>query len=351
VLYAAAWLPYLAVYVVVFLASGTVGPGLALRGALANVLPEALLGSLVPRVTRLFPWPEGSRGRFLAVHTGLATVFAVLATAGKVALFTLDRARAEGAFVAPRLDLRVVPFQLFTSFLVYVTLAGVAYALRNADRVRAESERAGRAEALRARAELAALRAQLNPHFLLNTLHSVLGLVVHEPSTAQAALERLGDLLRYALRIHRDSVDAVGLREEWEFVASYLDLEKLRLGERLSVSLEADPEAFACLVPPFCLQPLVENAVRHAVAPRAEGGRILVTARLRGEELQLQVGDDGPGMAREPVDDGGMGLRLVQDRLAFLYRGRALFQAESPAGGGFRVTLTVPAEGPEDDRE
>jgi LytS/YehU family sensor histidine kinase len=146
-------------------------------------------------------------------------------------------------------------------------------------------------------------------------------------------------------------VDAVGLREEWEFVASYLDLEKLRLGERLNVALEADAEAFACLVPPFCLQPLVENAVRHAVATRADGGRILVTARRTGAELRLQVDDDGPGMRGDRPSNGGIGLRLVQDRLAFLYRGRARFQAESPAGGGFRVTLTVPADGPEDDGE
>jgi signal transduction histidine kinase len=350
-LYLAAWLPYFATYLVVFLASGTVGLGLAVRGALANVLPEVLLGPLALGAPRVFPWPEAGRTRFLALHAGLGAIYAAAATAGKIGLFALDRLLVDGTRGGPRYDFRVVPFQLFMSFLVYLALAGAAYALQNAQRMRKEAERAGRAEALRARAELAALRAQLNPHFLLNTLHSVLGLVVREPPTAQAALERLGDLLRYALRIHRDGVDAVGLREEWEFVASYLDLEKLRLGERLRVALEADEEAFACQVPPFCLQPLVENAVRHAVSPRADGGRIVVAARRTGEELQLRVEDDGPGMRGEPSSNGGIGLRLVQDRLAFLYRGRARFQAESPAEGGFRVTVTVPADGPEDDGE
>jgi sensor histidine kinase YesM len=102
-------------------------------------------------------------------------------------------------------------------------------------------------------------------------------------------------------------------------------------------------------VPPFCLQPLVENAVLHAVAPRADGGRIAVAAERAGDVLRLVVDDDGPGLSGDSARNGGMGLRLVQERLAFLYRGRARFETESPQGGGFRVVLTVPAAGPEDD--
>jgi signal transduction histidine kinase len=348
-LYAAAWLPYFAVYVVVFLASGA-GHALALRAALANVLPEAVLGALVLQAPRRLPWPEGRRGPFFLRHAALAILFSVLCTAGKLALFALDRARAAGALAAPRLDLRIVPWQLFVSLLVYLTLAGVTYALGNAERVRREAERAARAEALQAQAELAALRAQLNPHFLLNTLHSVLGLVARDPTAAEAALQRLGDLLHYALRVHRERLDQVGLREEWDFVQSYLDLEKLRLGERLRVSLSADADGLASVVPPFCLQPLVENAVRHGVAPRADGGHIELEARREGSEIRLSVRDDGPGRPEGAGDEGGMGLRLVRERLAVLYRGRAEFGTESPAGGGFRVTLTLPARGlPEDD--
>ncbi len=349
-IYTAAWLPYLAVYVVVFLASGAT-QGLAVRGALANVLPEAALGALVLQAPRRLPWPEGSRGLFLARHAGLALLFSILSTAGKLALFALDRARVEGALAAPRFDLRIVPWQLFVSLLVYLTLAGVTYALGNAERVRREAERAARAEALRAQAELAALRAQLNPHFLLNTLHSVLGLVARDPSAAEAALERLGDLLHYALRVHRAGLDQVELREEWDFVRSYLDLEKLRLGERLQVSLAADPDAFASVVPPFCLQPLVENAVRHGVAPRADGGRVTVEARRVGSEIRLEVRDDGPGRPGGGGDEGGLGLRLVQERLAVLYRGKAGFGTESPADGGFRVVLSLPAQGVPEEEE
>ena len=349
VVYAAAWLPYLAVYVVVFLASGA-PPGTALRGGIANVLPEAALGALVVRLPSRLPWPEGRRGRFLARQAGLAAAFSVASTAGKLLLIALDRARLAGAARAGPLDLRIVPWQLFVSFLVYLTLASVVYALANAERVRREAARAVRAEALRAQAELAALRAQLNPHFLLNTLHSVLGLVAREPTAAEAALERLGDLLHYALRVHRGRLDQVGFREEWDFVCSYLDLEKLRLGERLRVSLAADPEVFAGVVPPFCLQPLVENAVRHAVAPRAEGGCVTIEARRAGPDIRLEVRDDGPGRITSEVEEGGLGLRIVEERLAVLYRGQATFGAECPREGGYRVRLSVPARGlPEDN--
>ena len=344
-MYAAAWLPYLAVYVVVFLASGAL-PGLALRGAVANVLPEATLGVFVLRLPGRLPWPEGRRGRFLARQAGLAAAFSLASTTGKVALTALDRMRVGGGPAVFQLDFRIVPWQLFVSLLVYLTLAGVAYALANADRVRQEAARAARAEALQAQAELAALRAQLNPHFLLNTLHSVLGLVAREPTAAEDALERLGDLLHYAIRVHRGRLDQVAFREEWDFVRSYLDLERLRLGERLRVSLIADPGVFAGVVPPFCLQPLVENAVRHAVAPRAEGGCVTVEARSAGSEIRLEVRDDGPGRTGSNGDEvGGLGLRLVEERLAVLYRGHAGFAAESPRDGGYRVRLSLPARG------
>jgi signal transduction histidine kinase len=343
-LYAAVWLPYVAVYVVVFVAAGGEA-WMSFRVGVANVLPEALLGLLVVRLPRRYPWPEGRRAAFLARQAFFAVAFAVACTGGKLTLLALDQARVEGRLIAPRADLRIVPWQLFVSLLVYLTLAGVVYALANAERVRREAERAARAEALRAQAELASLRAQLNPHFLMNTLHSVLGLVAREPAAAEAGLQRLGDLLHYALRVHRGRLDQVGLREEWEFVRSYLDLEKLRLGERLRVSLEADPDALAASVPPFCLQPLVENAVRHAVAPRAEGGRITVQARRVEQQIRLEVRDDGPGRVDSPQEGAGLGLRLVEERLAVLYRGQAGFRAESPAGGGFRVALSLPARG------
>jgi LytS/YehU family sensor histidine kinase len=235
-----------------------------------------------------------------------------------------------------------VPWELLNSALVYGALVGIAYARRNAERVREQSARAARAEVLRASAELAALRSQLNPHFILNTLHTLLGLVRREPALAEQAIERMGDLLRYGLRLHREAIDEVTLREEWGFVESYLELERLRLGERLRLTLEAEDAVLDCLVPAFVLQPLVENAIRHAIAPRATGGRLEVRARQADGRLRLEVTDDGPGAPAAALDGGrGLGLRLLRERLEALYAGGALLRLP-PAGAGLRAELDLP---------
>ena len=194
-----------------------------------------------------------------------------LGTGAWVGLVALDQLYVEHR---PRADINplIVAWQAVICALLYLAMSGAAYAARNAERVREESARSARAEALRARAELAALRTQLNPHFLLNTLHTLLGLVRREPALAERALERLGELMYYGLRLHRQGVDQVSLREEWDFVSGYLDIERLRMGDRLRLELDGEADAMDCLVPPFALQPLVENAVLHGIAP-AQGGR------------------------------------------------------------------------------
>ena len=209
----------------------------------------------------------------------------------------------------------------------------------------AKNNGAAKAEALRAEAELAALRAQLNPHFLFNTLHSLLALVRHDPDHAEEALEQFGDLLRYTLRIQQDTVDEVALAEEWAFVENYLELERLRLGERLRLEAEIEPAALDYQVPVFSIQPLVENAIGHAVAPRAAGGTVRISARVVGEELHVEVADDGPGADLDEVARGnGVGLRIVRQRLQALSRGRARFDVETGNGRGFTVRLAVPRD-------
>ncbi len=133
------------------------------------------------------------------------------------------------------------------------------------------------------------------------------------------------------------------LAREWDFVRSYLELERVRLGDRLRLEIDADPSALEVAVPPFALQPLVENAIVHAVAPRASGGRVVVSARRSGGRLCLQVEDDGPGASETRIAASPrMGLRLLQERLAAIYAGRARLAFESPAGGGLRVRLELP---------
>lgn len=342
-LFAVAWLPLLAVFVALFVAAG-MPPAAALRAALVSVLPLLLLGLLVLRVPARVPWQEGRRGGFFASQLGLAAGYGVATTAGVSGLRSLESLLSTGR-AAIRLDPMSLAWQSVMGGLIYLVIAGGAYAWQNAQRVREEAARAVRAEALRAQAELAALRSQLNPHFLLNTLHAALGLVRRDPALAERALERLGDVLNYGLRMHRESLDQVALMDEWEFVRSYLEIEGLRLEERLRLRMLAEPEALQDLVPPFVLQPLVENAVLHAVAPRKAGGRIAITARRNGERLLLEVCDDGPGMpATGAPSNSGLGLRLLRERLALLYDGKARLSLEPGDAGGVRATIELPLD-------
>jgi signal transduction histidine kinase len=342
-LYITAWVPLVAVYAALFTAAGT-PPALAIRGALLSVLPCALLGLLVFRVPQHLPWRDDRRMGFFAAQLGLAAVYGAAETAGVLALRHLDSLLTTGQ-AGVRVEPLKVAWQALIGGLLYLVIAGVAYAWQNALRVREEVARAAQADALRARAELAAFRSQLNPHFLLNTLHAALGLVRRDPALAERALERLGEVLHYGLRMHRECLDQISLADEWAFVRSYLEIESLRLEERLQLHLEADPEAMQALVPPFVLQPLVENAILHAVAPRRAGGHVAITARRRGDRLQLEVCDDGPGMPSTLAPSGaGLGLRLLRERLALLYAGSANLSLQPAEAGGVRATIELPLE-------
>jgi sensor histidine kinase YesM len=341
--YALGWILLALVYVAISTAAGaTVGQ--AVRMALAVVVPQSLWGLLVIRLPAVLPWPEGRRARFFTAQSACALGYVLLGTGSWVALVTVDQLYFERR---TGINPFIVAWQAVISLLLYLAMAGAAYAARNAERLREESARSARAEALRARAELAALRSQLNPHFLLNTLHTLLGLVRREPELAERALERLGELTYYGLRLHRQGVDQVSLREEWSFVTGYLDIERLRMGDRLRLDLDGDAEVMDCLVPPFALQPLVENAVLHGVAPRKEGGRVSVTARRQGDRLRLEVCDDGPGLPSGPRANGngsGVGLQLLRERLAMLYTDRAGLRLDAAGENGLRATLDLPLE-------
>ena len=341
----AAWMLLVAVYAVLFALSGYPIP-LAIRGAFANGIPDGLLALAVFEASRRLDAPGARPRRLLLAHVPRAFGLVGLAFFAKAILLWIDMTvvRGEESF---RLAAGIVAWQIFVSSLTYAAVAAASHAWLIARRLREEEARSARAEALRARAEMSALRAQLNPHFLFNVLHSVLGMVRRDPALAEAALEGLGDLLRYALRVHRDGLDWTVLRHEWEFMETYLDLEKIRLGNRLQAIRRADEAALDHEVPTFSLQPLVENAVRHGIAPRAAGGKVTIEARIEGDSLRLEVSNEGDGGgAGESTggdgDEGGTGLRVLRDRLDVLYRGRASMTAGPTAAGGYRVILTLP---------
>jgi len=316
----------------------------AARFALLGVLPDCLLAPLALWFTRRSPWGRLSPARFLARHAAGAAAFVALSSSGSMLEFLIEqRVKTGGWSGAPGFS--ALAWKGLGSLFVYVMICGIGNAVELA-------RRAARAEGLRAEAQLAALRARLNPHFILNLLHTLMGLVARDPASAEAALERLGDVLRYALRVQSQGLDEVRLREEWDFVDRYLSLERLRLGDRLRSRLEADDDLLDAVVPAFSLQPLVENAVRHAIAPRAGGGSIVIRARRDGGSLTLSVEDDGappeaPASARAsaPQPGAGIGLRLIRERLAALYGETARLETGRSALGGFRATVTLPFAG------
>jgi two-component system, LytTR family, sensor kinase len=338
------WTVYVAAFVALtlfygapFLAGGA-SLSQAARNALAALLPNALLGVIAVRLPRRLPWHRGNPLRFVTAHGAVLLALALLATGGWMALGALDSWIAGTGF-AVRANRAIILFQTLVSGLVQLALVGVGHAWHGA-------ERFARAESLRARAELALLRSQLNPHFVLNTLHALMGLVRREPAEAEAALERLGELLRFGLHVHHANVDQVAFREEWAFVKSYLELEKLRFGERLSLTMRAGDDVMDVPIPPFALQPLVENAIVHAIGPRREGGRLDVQAHRREGRLRVEVQDDGPGTSEAAVlESPRLGLRLLRERLAALYTGEARLAFEPVAQGGTRVVLDLPDDG------
>jgi LytS/YehU family sensor histidine kinase len=336
--YALAWLTVFGVYATVYSLSGAPLER-ALRAGVATLLPMVLLGILVLRHAARSPADRGAKD--LRGHLVTMPLFIAASVAGWAGLYRLDATIQGTEF---KLDFRIAIWQGLMAGFIYVALASVGHALAGARRAREESARAARAEALRARAELALLRTQVNPHFLLNTLHTMIGLVRREPALAETALERLGGLLHYGLRLHRSEIDEVRLADEWAFVEGYLELEKLRLGDRLRLTLEASPESLDCLVPPFALQPLVENAVNHAIAPRAGGGTLAVRTRRSGERLSLEVEDDGPGAGEAALfGTDRLGLRLLRERVAMLYNGSGKLSFTPSPGGGLTARLDLPA--------
>ena len=312
----------------------------SLIGGFGYVAPVALLGVAVWWLTRVLPWPPRRVARFFATHILAAMAFALVWLGVEVGLLAMNT----GIALALRIAHSFAGFQFLDGFFVYGLIAAVSYVVRIARRLREQEARVARADALRMQAELAALRGQLNPHFLFNTLHTLTALVRRDPATAENALERFGDMLRYVLDVKRSAREDVTLEDEMVFVRNYLSLEQLRLGDRLRFVERLDPDALDCVIPSLTLQPLVENAIKYGIAPRARGGSLEVVATLDGDTLLLEVRDDGPGTRPDILESAtGVGLRAVRQRLETRYDGKTRFAVTTAPGEGFVVRLSVPA--------
>jgi two-component sensor histidine kinase len=238
-----------------------------------------------------------------------------------------------------------VPFLSDDRRLLQSLAAALTLALDNvhfrADR-RLQEEREQQLRWLASRAELKALRAQINPHFLFNTLSVIAGLINCQPELADETIERLAQVFRYTLR--KSENEWASLAEEVDFVAAYLRIEQARFGERLDVQLEVDPDAARIAIPAMSVQPLVENAIKHGLSAMEGPGIVRLRAGLDGEFLTVEVYDNGPGFPPDfSLEEYGdsHGLRNVAQRLRGYYGDSARLSWES-GGSGTRVVLTLP---------
>jgi len=198
--------------------------------------------------------------------------------------------------------------------------------------------RAADLERGRIEAQLKLLQAQIEPHFLFNTLANLDALIATDPTRAREMLRHLNDYLRATLAAARR--ERSSLAEEFALLRNYLEVLAIRMGPRLKYELALPPELAAVEIPPMLLQPLVENAVKHGLEPSVEGGTVTIGARSNGRSLMLEVADTGSGVPSE--GGGGVGLANVRERLAVAFAGTAHVDAGANPAGGYTVTLSLP---------
>ena len=231
-----------------------------------------------------------------------------------------------------------------SSAYLLLCYAGLYFGIRYYESLQQQREAVLKASALAQEAQLKMLRYQLNPHFLFNTLNAISTLILdHQNQTANRAVTRLAEFLRHTL--DQDPMKKVTLRQELQALELYLGTERLRFGERLRLQINISEPALDALVPSLLLQPLIENALKYAVAPREDGGSIRIEGSHKGAMLEISVSDDGPGLSDEnkKTPARGVGLRNTRERLSVLYGDQHCFKALN-AHPGLRIEMAFPLE-------
>ena len=283
-------------------------------------------------MSRRFPFDRGRRLSSFILHLAAITLLA-----GLTALMQYQITYGNSPVVPPLAS--YVNLTMLTGLLPFVTVAAAAHALEARSRAQERELEAERMRSQLAESRLEALTAQLQPHFLFNTLQGISTLITRDPIAADKMLTSLSDLLREVLR--RGEKREVELGEELRVLESYLDISRSRFGDRLSVTVDVDESTRRALVPFFVLQPLVENALHHGISSHAGSGCIQIAARRTADRLVLTVSDDGPGVVA-PDAQRGIGLANTRARLHELYGAAHALEIGRPAERGFRVSASIP---------
>ena len=318
----------------------------ALLDSILNVLPAALLGVAVFWFAGRLRWPHRRSAYFLAAHLLGAVLFALFWWASVQLLMSVQVLIVTQRWRFNAWGIYAVQWQAFSGLMVYGTLVGFSYMVQAQERAQQQERLRIEAESLRVRSDLNALRSQLNPHFLFNTLNSVITLVGSDPTKAEQALLSLSSMLRYALGSRREVQEAeVTFEQELRFTEAYLALETLRLGDRLRVERAIEPATLSLELPSLTLQPLVENAIKHSISKRPGGGTVAIRAYVCEGSLQIDVWDDGDGASPEQLaSSNGLGLRTVRRRVDLYYEQLATMTIDSSPDDGMTVSLCLPQD-------
>src|SRR5437868_12752923 len=314
----------------------------ALRLNLVQFYLWAILSPLIFRFSRRFPIelrPLNLRNLFL--HFPALVSFAGIHQIIHLAVLWFITPRLRRQFPALIDCYRAYfGFGFYIDLIIASLIVIAVHALLYYQNFRASELAQSSLKAQLAQAQLRALKMQVHPHFLFNTLHSISSLGLEDPPKANSMIARLGDFLRLTLD-HADH-ELVTLKEEAEFLRAYLDIEQVRFGDRLKVAFEMEPMTLSAQVPHLILQPIVENAVQHAVAPRTAQSHIDIKAQRLDGLLRLEVKDNGPGIARDLLELRGVGLNNVRARLNQVYGSDFRFELTNGAEGGLTVTMEIP---------
>lgn len=308
-----------------------------------NYLPWALATPLVMRVGRRHPPVQLRPFSVWIIHITICAGLGLLAAGWTSSLERLLNPWAQTGFPSP--FLRSWLYKFYNSLLsygfLYAAILVVTYGLDSRDRLARQRTETARLNEQLSKAQLNALRRQIEPHFLFNSLNAIAGLVrEHKNDLAISMIAALSDFLRGVIK--DSNRQQVPLAEEIEFAEKYLAIQKIRLADRLRVSLNVTPELLSALVPSLILQPMVENAIKHGISQRVSGGEIRITADRFDGMLRLSVINDGPTLSIGAQTDSGVGLSNVRTRLQSLYGDKFRLTMKNRDQNGVEVSVSVP---------
>jgi signal transduction histidine kinase len=327
-------------YLTSYRAGQPVSWGRAVSWSLGDWYVWAVVSLPIVQLARRFRFDGPKWGRSVAIHLLASVVFSLLYMVVRATIGQWQ-SRLEGAtitFAEAFNPLRVKTFHF--NLLIYWLIVSVTHAFAYYREFQRRELRASELEKRLAQARLQALQMQLNPHFLFNTLHAISALMHKDVEAADRMIARLSDLLRYAL----ESTDAqeVSLKQELDFLQRYLEIEQTRFGDRLRVRMDVMPDTLDAPVPNLLLQPIVENAIRHGIEPHAKPGLIEVRVWREHQTLNLEVRDNGTGLAMDGPVREGVGLSNTRARLQQLYGTAHRFELTNSPEGGLVVSVTLP---------